>query len=79
MNAVTLSNELVKIILTGDMHYAGAYYSRWCDGVQWSPFQAAEVRRACEKWGVDPGRFGAEAKQSEEPTERITYEWTDSE
>jgi len=79
MNAVTLSQELVKIILTGDMHYAGAYYSRWCDGVQWSPFQAAEIRRACEKWGVDAGRFGATAKQSEEPTERITYEWADSE
>jgi hypothetical protein len=79
MNAVTLSNELVKIITSGDMHYAGAYYSRWCDGVQWSPFQAAEIRRACEKWGVDPARFNATLTSTPEATERITYEWKDSE
>ena len=79
MNAVALSNELVKIILTGDMHYAGAYYSRWCDGVQWSPFQAGEIRRACEKWGIDPGRFGSAAQEVQQSPERITYEWKDSE
>ena len=79
MNTIALAKELVKIIKSGDMDYASDYFNGWCNGVVWNPFQATEIRRACEGWGVDPERFGASNKQQEQSTERITYEWKDSE
>ncbi len=80
MNTIALAKELVKIIKSGDVEYAGDYYDEWCKGVEWSRYEATEIILACSLWEVDPARFKAtQPPATEAPTERITYEWKDSE
>ena len=80
MNTAALATELVKIIKSGDDEYAGDYFEHWCSNVVWTPTQAKAIRGACELAGIDPGQFKAtQPPATEAPTERITYEWKDSE
>ena len=72
MSKIALADELVKIIETGDVGYAQDYYNAWCRGVDWPMGAAIRIKRACDRWGVDPTRFGW--SQLEAATERVTYE-----
>ncbi len=77
MSKIALADELVKIIATGDMSYAQDYFNQWCSDIEWPSMANNRIKHACEKWGVDPARFGyREPKQSED---RIAYDWKDSE
>lgn len=79
MSAIILAKELVKIIKSGDMDYAGDYYREWCKDVQWSRFEATEITLACRLFEVDPARFGAVVQPRQASDERITYDWQDGE
>ena len=74
MSTITLAKELVKIIKSGDVEYAGDYYEEWCKGVQWSRFEATEIILACGLWGVDPLRFNAQVVPLVQAEDRITYD-----
>ena len=79
MSTITLAKELVKIIKSGDVEYAEDYYDEWCKGVEWSRYEATEIILACRLWEVDPLRFNARIKPMTQDSERITYDWQDSE
>ena len=72
MSKIALADELIKIIETGDVGYAQDYYNAWCIGATWPLGAALRIKRACDRWGVDPTRFGYE--HQEVATERVTYE-----
>ena len=80
MNTITLSKELIKIIMSGDEEYAGDYYDRWCKGIEWSRNEATEIILACGRARVlDPNRFGAQILPHAIDEEHITYEWNNTE
>jgi hypothetical protein len=54
----TFASILSSLILSGDISGAEAYMRGWCEGRAWTATEAASVRSACSKWGVDPARFG---------------------
>lgn len=77
MSKIMMADELVKIISSGDVDYAQAYFDQWCSEVEWPALANNRIKQACDKWGVDPLRFGyREPTRSEE---RITYDWKDGE
>lgn len=74
MSKGALADELIKIIETGDIDYARAYYTAWCSGTTWPSGVGARLKVACAVWGVDPTRFGYAPPEEGGPTERISYE-----
>ena len=77
MSMLSLADELVKIINSGDLDYATDYYREWCSGIRWPSLANNRIKQACDQWNVDPTRFGYQAPTRSE--EHITYDWKDGE
>lgn len=58
---VKTSPTLADIITSGDISLARTYFTGWCSGRRWTPTEAAVIRGACSRWGIDPADFRAAA------------------
>lgn len=57
----THAATLADIITSGDISFARTYLTEWCAGRAWSQTEAAAIRGACSRWGIDPADFRAAA------------------